>query len=125
METSRHSQQDSPPTAKPEPDSKSDPEQGSLLPAPPQPRYSIAAVSKLTGISCHTLRVWERRYGFPVPERSPSGHRRYDRTQVQLLCRLSDLNRSGRQPIGELISRLNANILEPGEHRVTIERYRR
>jgi len=106
---------DSPTTTKPEPDPKSDPEQGSLLPAQTQPRYSIAAVSKLTGISCHTLRVWERRYGFPVPERSPSGHRRYDRMQVQLLCRLSELNRSGRQPIGELISRLNADVLAPGE----------
>ncbi len=116
METHPHPQRDSPPTANPEPDSKSDPEQGPPLPEKPQPRYSIAAVSKLTGISCHTLRVWERRYGFPVPERSASGHRRYDRMQVQLLCRLSDLNRSSRQPIGELISRLSAGILEPGEH---------
>ncbi len=115
MATYPHPQQDSPLTTNPEPDSKSAPEQGSPLPAQPLPRYSIAAVSKLTGISCHTLRVWERRYGFPVPERSPSGHRRYDRMQVQLLCRLSDLNRSGRQPIGELISRLNADVLEPGE----------
>jgi len=115
METHPHPQRDSPPTAKPEPDSKSDPEQGSLLPVQPHPRYSIAAVSKLTGISCHTLRVWERRYGFPIPDRSPSGHRRYDRKQVQLLCRVSDLNRSGRQPIGELISRLSADVFELAE----------
>ena len=38
-----------------------------------RPGYSIAAVSKLTGVSCHALRVWERRYGFPVPQRSPRG----------------------------------------------------
>jgi methanogenic corrinoid protein MtbC1 len=68
------------------------------------PEYSIAAVSKLTGISCHTLRVWERRYRFPVPERSPSGHRRYSRGQVQEICRLTHLNRLMRQPIGELIA---------------------
>lgn len=116
METHFHPQRDCPRTPNSEPDPKSDPEQESPLFAQPQPRYSIAAVSKLTGISCHTLRVWERRYGFPVPERSPSGHRRYDPMQVQLLCRLSDLNRSSRQPIGELISRLSAEILEPGEH---------
>ena len=67
MEPPLDSQQDCPPTAKPEPDPKSDPEPGPPLLGPPQPRYSIAAVSKLTGISCHTLRVWERRYGFPVP----------------------------------------------------------
>src|SRR5262245_673443 len=39
-----------------------------------RPEYTIAAVSKLTGVSCHTLRVWERRYGFPEPHRSASGH---------------------------------------------------
>ena len=80
----------------------------------PQPQYSIAAVSKLSGISCHTLRVWERRYGFPVPFRSPAGHRRYDRTQVQTLCHLSQLARASGQPIGELISLLNEGRLELG-----------
>lgn len=44
--------------------------------------YSIAAVSKLTGISCHALRVWERRYRYPTPCRSPSGHRRYNAEDV-------------------------------------------
>ena len=65
--------------------------------------YSIAAVSKLTGVSCHALRVWERRYGFPVPHRSASGHRRYSRDQVRLLRRISDLSREGRA-ISELIA---------------------
>jgi DNA-binding transcriptional MerR regulator len=116
MDTSFQPQPNSHPPTKPEPDSKSDPEQGSLSPL--APRYSIAAVSKLTGISCHTLRVWERRYGFPVPERSASGHRRYDRSQVQMLCRMSDLNRSSRQPIGELITRLQVDSPEPAEPEV-------
>ncbi len=87
-------------------EARSDADRSPQLGALPQPRYSIAAVSKLTGISCHTLRVWERRYGFPVPERSASGHRRYDGAQVQTLCRISELNRSSRQSIGELISRV-------------------
>src|SRR5262249_37768487 len=65
--------------------------------------YSIAAVSKLTGISCHTLRVWERRYRYPVPARSPAGHRRYDRGQIQMLCLLARLNGIYGRPIGELI----------------------
>lgn len=51
--------------------------------------YSIAAVSKLSGVSCHTLRVWERRYGFPVPERLASGHRRYPAHQVDLICQVA------------------------------------
>jgi DNA-binding transcriptional MerR regulator/methylmalonyl-CoA mutase cobalamin-binding subunit len=38
---------------------------------------SIGAVSKATGIPTATLRTWERRYGFPSPERNGSGHRVY------------------------------------------------
>jgi DNA-binding transcriptional MerR regulator len=60
-----------------------------------EPRYSIAAVSKLTGVSCHTLRVWERRYGFPVPTRTPSGHRRYPADQVGLIRDVARRSRSG------------------------------
>ena len=38
--------------------------------APARPiTLSIAAVERDTGLSKDTLRVWERRYGFPVPER--------------------------------------------------------
>ena len=90
-------------------------EQAAHPAASPSRSTAIAAVSRLSGISCHTLRVWERRYGFPVPVRSPSGHRRYDRAQVQMLCRLGHLIRADRQPIGELISRMNAGGLDLGE----------
>lgn len=72
--------------------------------------YPIAAVSKLTGVSCHALRVWERRYGFPVPHRSPSGHRRYRHDQVLTLRRLSELSHEGRS-IGELIGDVLAGRL--------------
>jgi methanogenic corrinoid protein MtbC1 len=73
--------------------------------------YSIAAVSKLTGVSCHALRVWERRYGFPIPERSASGHRRYCKDQVGVLRQLAKLARSG-QSIGELVSEYRAGRLK-------------
>jgi DNA-binding transcriptional MerR regulator len=79
---------------------------------PPQRGYTIAAVSKLTGISCHALRAWERRYGFPVPGRSQSGHRRYDDLQVQLLRRISAEVRQG-ESISHLIAELNAGQLAP------------
>ncbi|MFO0950961.1 MAG: MerR family transcriptional regulator [Isosphaeraceae bacterium] len=71
----------------------------------PDSEYPIAAVSRLTGVSCHALRVWERRYGFPVPSRSPSGHRRYRHDQVVALQRLSELAKGGRS-IGDLIADL-------------------
>ena len=45
---------------------------------------SIGDICSETGLSPDVVRVWERRYGFPVPVRLPSGHRRY---------RISDLNR--------------------------------
>lgn len=65
--------------------------------------YPINAVSKLTGVSCHALRIWERRYGFPVPHRSPSGHRRYRVDQVRVLKRIAEMSRAG-NPISDLIA---------------------
>jgi methanogenic corrinoid protein MtbC1 len=79
-----------------------------------EPEYSIAAVSKLTGTSCHALRVWERRYGFPVPHRSASGHRRYGREQVRALKEIADLAQKGR-PIGELIAAFLSGRHEPAD----------
>jgi len=38
---------------------------------------SIGEVCMETGLTVDVIRVWERRYGFPVPLRLPSGHRRY------------------------------------------------
>jgi methanogenic corrinoid protein MtbC1 len=47
--------------------------------------WSMAAVCRATGLGQHTLRVWERRFGFPCPVRLPSGHRRYPSDQVERL----------------------------------------
>jgi DNA-binding transcriptional MerR regulator len=77
-------------------------------------RYSIAAVSKLTGISCHSLRIWERRYHFPIPDRSGSGHRRYTFEQVELLRAVSRLTQSGRS-IGEIVEDAREGKLAPSE----------
>ncbi|HEX2251268.1 MAG TPA: MerR family DNA-binding transcriptional regulator [Gemmatimonadales bacterium] len=48
---------------------------------------SIGALSTATGIPIDTIRTWERRYGFPVPERKPSGHRVYSLDTVPRLRR--------------------------------------
>lgn len=50
-----------------------------------QPLYSIGAVARMLDIPPATLRTWEERYGLPVPERSPGGHRLYSRDQVDQL----------------------------------------
>jgi hypothetical protein len=55
----------------------------------------MGAVTRYTGISEHTLRAWERRFGFPQPKRLPSGHRRYTTDQVRQLVLISTLLSSG------------------------------
>jgi DNA-binding transcriptional MerR regulator len=40
-------------------------------------------VAARTGVSVAALRAWERRFGFPRPERVPSGHRRFTAEQVE------------------------------------------
>jgi DNA-binding transcriptional MerR regulator len=49
------------------------------------PLWTIGAVSRNTGLSPHTIRAWQRRYGFPMPERKPSGHRLYSDSDVKRL----------------------------------------
>ena len=51
---------------------------------------SIGALSAATGIPVETIRSWERRYGFPVAERKPSGHRVYALDAVARLRLISD-----------------------------------
>jgi DNA-binding transcriptional MerR regulator len=45
----------------------------------------MGAVTRHTGVGEHTLRAWERRFGFPRPTRLASGHRRYTADQVRRL----------------------------------------
>ena len=45
----------------------------------------IGEVVERTGVAEATLRMWERRYGFPVPERLASGHRRYSDSEIELI----------------------------------------
>jgi len=40
-------------------------------------KYTVNEVEDRTGVPAATLRQWERRYGFPLPERSASGYRLY------------------------------------------------
>jgi DNA-binding transcriptional MerR regulator/methylmalonyl-CoA mutase cobalamin-binding subunit len=58
---------------------------GEQLDATPEQMWPMGAVTRRTGIGEHTLRAWERRFGFPQPVRLPSGHRRYTSDQVRQL----------------------------------------
>jgi len=63
---------------------------------------SIAAVERDTGISKDTLRVWERRYGFPKPVRDSLGERLYSSAEVDKLRWIKRLLDQGFRP-GKLI----------------------
>lgn len=64
---------------------------------------SIAAVERETGLGKDTLRVWERRYGFPSPERDQNGERAYPIAQVEKLRLIKRLMGQGWRP-GKLLA---------------------
>ena len=57
--------------------------------------WPMGAVTRRTGIGEHTLRAWERRFGFPTPVRLASGHRRYSGDQVRHLLMIARALESG------------------------------
>jgi MerR family transcriptional regulator, light-induced transcriptional regulator len=61
-------------------------------------RHGIADIERETGLGKDTLRVWERRYGFPTPERDAQGERRYDDGQLQRLRLIRRLLDVGHRP---------------------------
>jgi methanogenic corrinoid protein MtbC1 len=64
--------------------------------------YSIGIVERDTGIGRDTLRVWERRYGFPEPLRNEKGERSYSEIQLRRLQRIRRLLDHGLRP-GKLL----------------------
>lgn len=69
-----------------------------LMPLEPTPYFSIAAVERETGLGKDTLRVWEKRYGFPQPGRDAAGDRRYPAEQVARLRSIRRLLDAGWRP---------------------------
>ena len=70
---------------------------------------NIAAVERETGIGKDTLRVWERRYGFPRPERDENGDRLYPGDQVSRLRLIKRLMDRGHRP-GRLVASEDAEL---------------
>jgi DNA-binding transcriptional MerR regulator/methylmalonyl-CoA mutase cobalamin-binding subunit len=61
--------------------------------------HSIRVVSKVTGIAIETLRVWERRYGFPNPGRKEDSNRRlYSDEDIEKLRRVAEALELGFRP---------------------------
>lgn len=104
------------------------PRRSDSLPAPGlhgagEPLLSIAAAERETGLAKETLRAWERRYGFPLPERDAAGVRGYSRALVDRLCRIRGAILQGHRP-GRLLAlpaheldALLATLAEPATDR--------
>lgn len=73
--------------------------------------YSIGVVERDTGIGRDTLRVWERRYGFPRPVRNAKGERAYPEDQLRRLQRTRRLLDRGMRP-GKLLPLGEAALAE-------------
>lgn len=73
-------------------------------------RANIAAVERETGLGKDTLRVWERRYGFPRPERDENGDRLYPADQIARLRLIKRLMDRGHRP-GRLVAVDEASLL--------------
>ena len=81
--------------------------------------YRIHRFSKLTGLSTHVIRAWERRYGLVKPERGANRYRlyndedvhlfRYLKSQVDLGISIGELAEIGRE---ELLRRTKQSTIE-------------
>jgi DICT domain-containing protein len=56
---------------------------------------AIKQVAERTGVAAATIRMWEQRFGFPAPERTPAGYRVYSDADVAALQRVAALRESG------------------------------
>lgn len=70
----------------------------------------ITTVERDTGLAKDTLRMWERRYGFPKPVRDRFGERVYPHEQVEKLRVLKRLLDGGRRP-GKIVRLALAELL--------------
>jgi DNA-binding transcriptional MerR regulator/methylmalonyl-CoA mutase cobalamin-binding subunit len=77
---------------------------------PAEMTYSLGLVARLTGLSPHVLRAWERRYGAVAPLRTPGGTRRY-REQDLARLRLLQAAVAAGHPIGD-VARLDDDALQ-------------
>ena len=94
--------------------------------------FSIAAVERDTGLSKDTLRVWERRYGFPAPARNANGERLYPQDQLDRLRLIRRLLDAGHRParivaataeeLADLVETLRNESVDPQapEHDATL-----
>ena len=66
-------------------------------------KHNISDVSRITGIPKDLLRMWERRYGYPKPDRDNNGDRVYSNEHLDKLIAIRQLVEQGKRP-GKLMA---------------------
>ncbi len=79
--------------------------------------YTIKRAAQLTGVPETSLRAWERRYGVPVPQRSESGYRLYDRETLSIISTMRRLVDDGWSPAAAAEAIRNGTIAGPPDGR--------
>lgn len=85
--------------------------------------FNIGVVERETGIGKDTLRVWEKRYGFPLPVRDEGVDRLYPEDQVDKLRLIKRLLDAGMRPakiVGLGVRELNALLHETPKIETTL-----
>ena len=58
---------------------------------PDRDYYTVREASRLAQVPPHTLRYWENRFAELRPSRRDGGHRRYSRTDLELILEIKEL----------------------------------
>lgn len=88
-----------------------------------EPSLPISVVERETGINKETLRIWERRYAFPLPVRNDAGKRAYTAQDVTRLKLIGLLIKQGHRPSKVItlgVDELKSIILEHPSHKPTV-----
>lgn len=83
-------------------------------------KYSVKDIELITGISAPLLRTWEKRYGFPKPQRKENKFRTYTDKELVRLMQFQLLNKKGFR-ISELVRYTDDEIKKLIEEQVLID----
>lgn len=79
----------------------------------------IDQVYQLTGLPQATLRNWEKRYGFPRPQRTSGGHRKYGVDEVKRIRQVVELCQNGMK-LKEAIEKILREPLSEADGEVSV-----
>lgn len=89
--------------------------------------YAIGEVSIVTGIEVHTLRKWEKQYGYPKSKRNGSHHRKYEYLDILIFQTIQNLlveynNHGVAKHLPAKVKELQANLKGNKQQLVAIEK---